>query len=90
VAFAGAEALAQTNRAPLKEGAIIELGGCRVTFQTLTPNFKEFQVRRDSGSWSPSGDTLLWDIHPGLNRLEAKTVNQFGVDGPISTVEVEQ
>jgi hypothetical protein len=28
-------------------------------------------------------------VHPGRNRLEARTVNQFGVTGPISTLELE-
>jgi hypothetical protein len=66
-----------------------EGGQVKVSFKTLTPNFKEYQVQQDGGGWKPSGDTLLWTLRPGLNRLEARTVNQFGVTGPISTVEIE-
>jgi hypothetical protein len=62
----------------------------RATLQTLTPNFKAYSARTDGGSWQEAGETLLWNIHPGVNRLEVKTVNRFGVDGPISTVEVEE
>lgn len=62
----------------------------RVSLRTMTPNFKAWQVRWDGGAWSSSGESLRWELHPGLNRLEVKTVNQFGVDGPISTVEIEQ
>ncbi|MBM3878981.1 MAG: transglutaminase domain-containing protein [Verrucomicrobia bacterium] len=62
----------------------------RVTLRTLTPNFKEYRVRRDGGPWTSTGDTLHWGLRPGINRLEAKTVNAFGVEGPVSTVEITQ
>ena len=38
----------------------------------------------------PTEAGFLWSIHPGSNRLELRTVNQFGVTGPVSTVEIEQ
>lgn len=62
----------------------------RVTLQTMTPNFKTYQVRLDGASWSPAGENFHWSIRPGLNHLEARTVNRLGVDGPISTIEIEQ
>ena len=34
-------------------------------------------------------DAVAWTPHAGDNRLEAKAVNQFGVDGPVSTAEVQ-
>ena len=58
----------------------------RVTLRTMTPSFQEYQVRRDGGAWRSTGETLLWSLHPGVNRLEVKSVNGFGVDGPLSTV----
>jgi hypothetical protein len=60
-----------------------------VRLKTLTPNFKTFLVRVESGEWRPSGEAVAWDVHAGKNRLEAKTVNLFGVEGPISSAEVE-
>ncbi len=60
-----------------------------VVLQTMTPNFKSFEVRHNDGPWTPSSDHFLWGLRPGLNRLQARTVNQFGVIGPISTVEVD-
>jgi hypothetical protein len=62
----------------------------RVRLRTLTPNFKGYEVRLDGGPWGSAGESLPWSIHPGRNRLEVRTVNQFGVEGPISTVDVEQ
>jgi hypothetical protein len=62
--------------------------GLKVTLGTLTPNFKEFRVRRDGGNWQPSEQAFAWRLHDGENRLEAVSVNKFGVEGPISTLVV--
>jgi hypothetical protein len=62
----------------------------RVTLRTMTPNFKAFQARVDGSPWTPAEKSFPWKIHAGVNRLEARTLNQFGIEGPISTVEVEQ
>jgi hypothetical protein len=59
----------------------------RVSVRTLTPNFKTFLARTDGGDWKPVGDAIDWELHPGTNRLEVKSVNRFGVEGAISTVE---
>ncbi len=61
----------------------------RVTLQTMTPNFKTYQVRLDGEPWSAVGASLIWNSHAGLNRVEARTVNRFGVEGPISKIEIE-
>lgn len=61
----------------------------RVDLKTMTPNFERFEVRLDDGDWQPSGDRLEWTPHPGRNRLEARTVNRFGVRGPVSTAEID-
>ena len=54
----------------------------------MTPNFKRYEARIDDGAWAPTEPGFLWSIHAGLNRLELRTVNQFGVAGSASTVEV--
>jgi hypothetical protein len=66
-----------------------EGGRIKASLRTMTPNFKEYRVRIDGGEWNPSEGQFLWSVHPGSNRLGAKTVNRFGVEGPVSTVEVE-
>ena len=67
----------------------------KVTIGTMTPNFKEFQVRIDGGStqgspqggaWKASPEKLTWSLHAGQNTLEARSVNKFGVEGPVSKV----
>lgn len=60
-----------------------------VKIRTLTPNFKTFLVKIDAGDWRPSAETLSWPLHPGENTLVAKSVNRFGVEGPVSTVMLE-
>lgn len=64
-------------------------GALTVSLRTLTPNFKEFQVRLDGGPWTASPDRFPWILRPGPNRLEAKSVNRFGVEGPLSAAEVD-
>jgi len=66
-----------------------ERGGVRVALKTLTPNFKRYEARLDRGGWNVSEDNFVWEVHPGRNRLEARTVNQFGVTGPVSNAEIE-
>ena len=61
----------------------------RVSIKTLTPNFKTYLRRIDGGEWKAVGDHFDWKPHTGANSLEIKTVNQFGVEGPTSTVQVE-
>lgn len=60
-----------------------------VSIKTLTPNFKTFLARTDTGAWKPIGDHFAWTIHPGANRLEVKSVNLFNIDGPLSTAEIQ-
>ena len=60
-----------------------------VRLKTLTPNFKTYLARTDGGEWKPAGDAFPWAVHEGKNLLEVKTLNQFGVAGPVSTAEVE-
>jgi hypothetical protein len=60
-----------------------------VSLKTLTPNFQRYEIRIDGSEWKPAPDAFVWSVQPGRNRLEARTVNQFGVIGPISTAELE-
>jgi hypothetical protein len=60
----------------------------QVSLKTLTPNFREFQVRRNGGEWKQANEMFVWAPRPGANRLEVRTLNKFGVTGPISTVEL--
>jgi hypothetical protein len=63
--------------------------GIAVGIQTLTPNFKTFMARIDQGDWKPTAEHFSWPIHAGANRLEVKSANLFGIDGPISTAQIQ-
>ncbi|MCX8036797.1 MAG: transglutaminase-like domain-containing protein [Candidatus Sumerlaeia bacterium] len=60
-----------------------------VSLKTMTPNFKTYLARMDGGEWKPVGEAFGWNIR-GQNsaRLEVKTLNKFGVEGPVSTAEI--
>ena len=69
-----------------------------VCADTLTPNVTGIEVRRDDGGWqmeSTAGRNppdlavqFNWTLHPGVNRLWARSVNAFGRRGAASYVEV--
>ena len=69
-------------------GLFAEDGKIKVALKTLTPNFKRFEIRLDGAGWKTSDETFVWNTHPGVNYLEARTINKFGVPGPISTAEI--
>ena len=60
-----------------------------VALKTLTPNFMRYEIQVTGGGWKPSADSFSWNVRPGLNRLGVRTVNRFGIHGPISTAELE-
>jgi len=64
-------------------------GGLRVSLATLTPNFKAYEARVNGGEWKPTPPEWTWTPHAGPNKLEVRAVNQFGVPGAVSTVEVD-
>ena len=63
-------------------------GKLQVELKTLTPNFKRFEIRHDGGDWEPAAAEFDWEVHAGQNRLEARTVNAFGVTGTVSIAEL--
>jgi hypothetical protein len=76
---------------PINQAALVlapQGAALAVKIQTLTPNFKTFSVRIDGGPWADSAASLTWTLHDGPNRLEAKSVNLFGLEGPLSTAEL--
>ncbi len=77
---------------PLDQAALKlapEGSSIHIAIKTMTPNLKGIEVQVDGGGWKPSDADFRWSVHPGTNRLEARTVNLFGVAGPVSTGEVE-
>jgi hypothetical protein len=67
----------------------VEASALRVVLRTFTPNFERYEVQFDGGEWRPAESPLAWNLHPGINRVQARTVNKFGVTGPRSAAEVE-
>jgi hypothetical protein len=77
---------------PINQAALtltVESAKLKVSVKTMTPNFKEYQVRFDGGVWKSTADIFAWELHAGTNRLEIKAVNQFGIDGPVSTTIIQ-
>ena len=68
---------------------VVEGGKVRVALKTLTPNFKRFEVRFDGTEWRASDDMFVWNLREGRNRIEARTMNHFGVQGPVSSAVLD-
>jgi hypothetical protein len=66
----------------------IENGKVMVALKTLTPNFKQFEIRSKGGEWKSAADKFEWKVREGVNKLEVQTVNLFGVEGTVSTAEI--
>lgn len=66
----------------------VEDGALRLELETRAPNLERFEIRTDDGEWRPSEGSFRWEVRPGANRLEARTLNRFGVKGPVSTAEI--
>ncbi|MCC7373010.1 MAG: hypothetical protein IT581_00025 [Verrucomicrobiales bacterium] len=65
-------------------------GALRVRLRTFTPNFERFERSRDHGPWEPAEAEFEWPLHPGANRLQTRTVNRFGVVGPVASAQCDR
>lgn len=74
------------TRVHLQDGA--HPGALEVWLETHTPNLSGFQVRMDGGEWEMREARFPWTLREGTNRIEARPVNRFGVEGAISAVTV--
>jgi hypothetical protein len=59
-----------------------------VTFHSVTPNLKDYEVRVAGGPWQSAVDRYRWALQSGTNTLEVRTRNSFGVNGPAMTASV--
>jgi hypothetical protein len=60
-----------------------------VEVKTLTPNLARMEARFDDGPWQSTEEAFGWTLNPGRNLLEVRTVNRFGVEGPVSKAEFQ-
>ncbi len=89
----------QTTRAAdlewTPDGARIHLretarpGVLEVLLESPMPNLVGFRAREGSGPWRARPARFHWRLRPGENRLEARPVNGFGVEGTAGAVTVE-
>jgi hypothetical protein len=60
-----------------------------VQMGTFTPYFDTFRVKVDQQPGKESSRAFTWQLHPGRNRVEMRTRNRAGIEGPVSSVEVD-
>lgn len=60
-----------------------------LTLDTFTPNFSNFIIRFDDDEpFIYKNHELFWGLHKGKNKLEVYSVNNLGVKGPSSKIEL--
>jgi hypothetical protein len=59
-----------------------------VTLDSQTPWFDRYEVRIDGKTWRKRPASFRWNLHRGVNRLEARPVNQWGRAGSVTSVSV--
>jgi len=60
----------------------------RVELDSVTPNFKEYQVSIDGQEWRPMAAPFTWTLHAGDNSLEIAPFNSFGRKGIVSSIRL--
>jgi len=87
------------NQAAVTLTATGERNEVDVRVDTETPNFQEFRYRLNNGDWKTlagkgEGQTsrqgrFTWPLRPGVNTLQIKPRNVFGLDGIATTLAVK-
>jgi hypothetical protein len=62
--------------------------GLAVNILTFTPNFAHYLYRINDGEWI-EGEPDIWTLKKGINSLEVKSVNTFGIEGEPSRVVLD-
>ena len=54
----------------------------KAQLETVTPNFKTFEIAVDNDEYQQTGPVFTWDLHPGQNFLHVRSINKFGLPDP--------
>jgi hypothetical protein len=54
----------------------------------FTPNLDHFLVQINDGRWQESGAEVVFQPRRGTNRIRARAVNKFGVQGPVTQSDI--
>lgn len=60
-----------------------------VQLESSMANRAGFQASRDGGAWQECPAESEWILHPGANRLAARSASAFGFEGPTAWVDVD-
>ncbi len=63
-------------------------GALEVQLESSMASRTAFQASRDDGPWRECPAESEWNLHPGVNRLAARSVSAFGFEGPMARVDV--
>ena len=59
-----------------------------VSLFSFTPNFSRYQMSRDRATWIDCDERIQLPLEKTINRFAFRTVNLFGVTGPVHRVKI--
>jgi len=57
-------------------------------FADNSPTFKTFMLKGDREGWSEVPNKVEVTLHPGVNKISAKIITQYGWEGPTSYIKL--
>jgi len=60
-----------------------------IKLEHTMPFFDRFMLRIDSENWESCGRSFSWLLKEGINTIEVKAVNCFGIEGSISKITLK-
>jgi hypothetical protein len=61
-----------------------------VSLNHSMPWFDKFMVRINGGEWKTSKDNFHWVLAKGDNVIEAKAINEAGIEGKTSLIRLKK
>ena len=55
---------------------------------STTPYLQTYLMNIDGQDWKPTGAEFSWPLHSGTNHLEMRVRNTSAIEGPVSSIEV--
>ena len=57
-------------------------------YNNYTPNFKEFQIRKNGGPWTKIEKEFNYQLNNDIDSLEFRSRNKWDVSGPVTSIAV--
>lgn len=78
------------NQVRFSAEASPEQNALTIRLGSTTPYFQTYLMNIDDRGWRPTEAVFDWPLHAGANRLGVRVRNTSGIEGPVSSIELER